>query len=279
MAKLFYTVEEAAQKLGMSEDEIKALGESGQIQEFRDRDRLMFKKDQVDLLAGDDGDDDTDITLAESGELEPISLSSSGSGSAFSSGTNLGGSAAGDTGVSIFDPDETEAADANSDTLVSGSGLSPQELLDSGASGSGLAQLSLEPDDTSLGSDLLQDLSGDDAGESAVGAPAMAAGGAVFETSGGDSDFAAPAAAGPMPGMMAASHYDGPWSGLGAGLALGATVALLLGLAVMILGMSGAGSAALLEGITSTTVYIVAGGLFALTIIAAGVGYVLLRKS
>lgn len=277
MAKMFYTLEEAAQKLGMSEDEVKALGESGQIQEFRDRDRLMFKKDQVDLLAGDDGDDDADITLAESGELEPISLSSSGSASAFGTGAGLGGSAAGDTGISIFDPDETEAADANSDTLVSGTSLSPQELLDSGSSGSGLAQLSLEPDDTSLGSDLLEGISGgDDANASAVGAPAVA-GGALFESAGGDTDFA-PAAA-PMPGMMVASHYDGPWSGLGLGLALGATIATLLGLAVMILGMAGAGSATLLESVNNTWIYGIAGGLFVLTLIAAALGYVMLRKS
>ena len=42
MAKLFYTMEEAASKLGKSEDEVQKLIDSGQLQEFRDRDRIMF---------------------------------------------------------------------------------------------------------------------------------------------------------------------------------------------------------------------------------------------
>ena len=51
MAKMFYTLEEAASKLGKSVDDVKTMAEKGQLQEFRDRDRLMFKVDQVDLLA------------------------------------------------------------------------------------------------------------------------------------------------------------------------------------------------------------------------------------
>lgn len=73
MAKMFYSLEEAAAKLGKSEAEVKQMAASGQLQEFRDRDRLVFKREQVDLLAG--GDDA--IPLAD--ELEPISLTSSGS--------------------------------------------------------------------------------------------------------------------------------------------------------------------------------------------------------
>jgi len=68
MAKMFYSLEEAAAKLGKSEAQVRGMAESGQLQEFRDRDRLMFKVEQVDLIAGDDGV----IPLAESGELEPL---------------------------------------------------------------------------------------------------------------------------------------------------------------------------------------------------------------
>ena len=81
MAKLFYTLEEAAKKLSKSEADVKALVASGQLQEFRDRDRLMFKVDQVNLLASGGDDEGTGIPLAESGELGSISLESdSGSG-------------------------------------------------------------------------------------------------------------------------------------------------------------------------------------------------------
>ena len=50
MAKLFYSLEDAAQRLGKSTDEIQEMAASGQLQEFRDRDSLVFKREQVDLL-------------------------------------------------------------------------------------------------------------------------------------------------------------------------------------------------------------------------------------
>ena len=56
MAKMFYSVEETCEKLGKSEAEVKEMVESGQLQEFRDREKLMFKVDQIDLLAGTEDD-------------------------------------------------------------------------------------------------------------------------------------------------------------------------------------------------------------------------------
>ena len=52
MAKMFYTLEEAAQTLGVSADQIKQMAEQGKLQQFRDRDKLMFKREQVDQLHG-----------------------------------------------------------------------------------------------------------------------------------------------------------------------------------------------------------------------------------
>ncbi|MEZ6242700.1 MAG: helix-turn-helix domain-containing protein [Phycisphaerales bacterium] len=274
MAKMFYTLEEAAQRLGMSEDEVQALAESGQLQEFRDRDRLVFKVDQVDLLAGG-GDEDADITLAESSELEPISLSSSGSGSAFaveSSGES--------TGISIFDPDADEQADPSADTLVTGAVNIPDLSMDSSASGSGLAQLTLEPDDTSLGANLLEDVYGDegsDAGESAIGGSAIAAasGGALFESA-GEPEFGGTQAAAQAALMPAQEAYDGPWSGLAGGLALAMVIILAATLGVTILGL--AGSSGVLAGLTGS-VYMVLGGALVLVLIFAGIGWAALRKS
>ncbi len=74
MAKLFYSLEEAAAKLGKTPNEVRELATSGQLPEFRDRDRLMFKVEHVDLLAGTDKDEEL-IPLADSGELEPLSVS------------------------------------------------------------------------------------------------------------------------------------------------------------------------------------------------------------
>ena len=68
MAKMFYSIEEAAQRMGKSVDQVKKMASSGQLQEFRDRDRLMFKREQVDLLAGDVGaiDAGAELPLADS---------------------------------------------------------------------------------------------------------------------------------------------------------------------------------------------------------------------
>lgn len=282
MAKMFYTLEEAAAKLGMSESEVQSLAESGQLQEFRDRDRLMFKVEQVDLLGGDaDGEGDDDITLADTGgDLEPISLSSSGTASSFSLESSGEG-----TGISIFEPEDGDAADANADTLVSGGGVGGSGFnMDAGASGSGLAQLAFEPDDTSLGGNLLDDLAADSAAGASVGGSAFtdtsmggSVSGALFE--GGaetETDFtpAAPA----MAPMAGGEVYDGAASGLFGGAALGMVLMLLAALAVMVLGMTG-GSQQLLGTVDTNMLYMIAGGGAGLVLVFAIVGWVMLRGS
>ncbi len=296
MAKMFYTIDEAAAKLGMSAEEVQALVESGQLQEFRDRDNLMFKVDQVDLLAGDEDDDELgEITLADTsggtGGLDPISLSSSGSGSVLSL------EATGDsTGVSIFEAEDDDGADANAETLVSDGGLGGISLggsgggsgfgMDAGASGSGLAQLAFEPDDTSLGGNLLDDLAADSqGGASALGASALgesalgasAGAGALFEgAEETPSSFSSQSAA-PMV-MPVGEVYDGPSSGLFGGIALGSIVVLMLAMAVMILGLSG-GSESVLAMVDQNMLYMVMGGGFVAMLIFGGVGWAMLRKS
>ena len=52
MEKMFYTLEEAAAKLGKTVEQVREMAKSGQLQEFRDRDKLMFKREQIDLLGG-----------------------------------------------------------------------------------------------------------------------------------------------------------------------------------------------------------------------------------
>ena len=282
MAKMFYTLEEAAAKLGMSETEVQSLAESGQLQEFRDRDKLMFKVEQVDLLAGDDDVGDEEITLADTNpEIEPISLSSSGSASSLSLESSGEG-----TGISIFEPDDGEAADANADTLVSGGALGGSGFnMDAGASGSGLAQLAFEPDDTSLGGNLLDDLAGDSqaggtfSGDTGIGDTAMggSVSGALFEGSGStESEFTPAAAPAMMP--MGGEQYDGASSGLFGGMALGVVLVLMLALAVMVLGMTG-GSQALLSSVSTNTVYMIAGGGLGAVIIFGGIGWAMLRRS
>jgi hypothetical protein len=62
------------------------------------------------------------------------------------------------TGVSIFDPEDEDDADPAAATQVSPSLGGFADFGDAAASGSGLANLALEGDDTSLGADLLEDV-------------------------------------------------------------------------------------------------------------------------
>ncbi|MEO0715992.1 MAG: hypothetical protein AAFY58_03270 [Planctomycetota bacterium] len=99
MAKMFYSLEEAAAKLGMSTDEVQGMASSGQLQEFRDSSNaLVFKTDQIDLIAGDD---DTSNGLGDSagasGSMIPLNLDDS---AVDLGGSGLGGSdAGGDSGL------------------------------------------------------------------------------------------------------------------------------------------------------------------------------------
>ncbi len=126
MAKLFYTLSETSKLLGKTEDEVREMAKSGQLEEMRDGDEVMFKRKQIDLLVGDRTEDlELDISpggssvgfgLADSAANVPAptiddhsdteDLSTEGSGYGMSdSGTGLGlaGSAAGlDLGGSGF---------------------------------------------------------------------------------------------------------------------------------------------------------------------------------
>lgn len=277
MAKMFYTLEEAAEKLGMDVDEVKSLVESGQLQQFRDQDKTMLKVEQVDLLAGDEDDDDGMIPLADSAEIEPISLSESDSGPILGADPEQ-------TGVSIFDPDEEEDVDPSAATQVSPGIGHIADFGEAGASGSGLANLALESDDTSLGADLLEDVytstgsgSGLPPSESALGGSDIAdTGGDLFESTGNEPEAigAAPAAAA---GPMLAEIYDGPGSGLVAGLAIGMVVTLALTGIVLILMLDG--NATLIEKMNMNLVYGGVGAGAAVMILGALIGWLMLRKS
>jgi hypothetical protein len=244
MAKIFYTLEEAALKLKMSETQVKELVSSGQLQEFRDRDRLMFKVDQVNLLSqGEHGSDESGvIPLAESGELGAISLASdSGSGMNLESPKEQ-------TGISIFDTDQTDEADPSAVTQVTES--APTELsLETVGSGSGLLDLTREADDTSLGKDLLEDVSSQDGSTASETVTEGEGGdaGALFEPAGGESDVAV-VAAGSGGGMMVlAETVDSGWSGFAGGIAFGMIALLALTLSVSIFGMTGAADFGLIK--------------------------------
>lgn len=95
MAKLFYTAEEAAAKLGKSVQELMDMAKSGQLQEFKDRDRSLFKVEAVDQLADSGFDMDLDLKLSDGSTAADIDLglledSTTGAGASGSGEIDLG---------------------------------------------------------------------------------------------------------------------------------------------------------------------------------------------
>lgn len=191
MAKMFYTLEETAEALGVDIEQVKDMASSGRLQQFRDRDKLMFKRDQIDSLAaasapqGEDTDDV--IPLLDTAMGDKIDLAAetttgeSASGRSGSRQPDADETKSG-TGVSVFESGEIELADPAAQTQVTESSSMDDEALalESVGSGSGLLDLTRESDDTSLGAELLDEIypsddsqMGSQAG-SALGASALA---------------------------------------------------------------------------------------------------------
>jgi hypothetical protein len=279
MAKMFYTLEETASKLGVSEDAVKQMVARGELQEFRDRDRLMFKVEQVDIKAsGKEGGDDF-IPLAESGELEPLTLASSGSGAALKPGAGGAGAGADNpkdqTGISIFEAESTEDADPSAVTRVT-----PSLAGATAPGGSAMMDLTRSDSaDSAIAQDLLKDVyAGDQAGGSAVGVGGTAMGAGtegLFE--GTPSAVDAAAVASPAALLAAyAEPYDGAGSGLVGGLAFGMVVALLIAIASAMFGLTGASG---LLAPFGQNMWAFVGAAAGIIIVGGVVGWVLGRRS
>jgi excisionase family DNA binding protein len=71
MAGMFYSLHEAAEKLNISEDQLKELAQEGKIREFRDGPNLLFKVDEVEALIPQFEASEPEATEPEPVELEP----------------------------------------------------------------------------------------------------------------------------------------------------------------------------------------------------------------
>lgn len=307
MAKMFYSLDEAAKRLHKSEDEVRQMASSGQLQEFRDGQKLMFKVEQVDLLAPEDESADDILSLEPSGDsgLGLDLADDSNSGNAFGGSLSLGDSGAGDlgldlgeepagspsskadsagrSGISVFDVDDLDQADPSAVTQVNDQGgfgalLDDSAAMETVGSGSGLMDLTREKDDTSLGAaGLLDDIYANEeqASNETIGASGL------FEATGASSDepLAAASGLGASSGgvaMVAAEPYDGAGSGLVGGLALGAALALAMALVVSVMGILGATG---LVNQLADQFMIVIGVLAGVTVVFAIVGMLLGKRS
>jgi len=211
MAKMFYSAEEAAQRLRITEEELSKLVRQGDIREFRDAGKLNYKVEDVDKLAAKRGaaaapppptpsapPEDSSAGASASGEiiLEPaedsgIELSATGSdvlslediaegGSGDTAGTAAGTRAAeekkkGSTSVPSVGVNvfDDDEFDEVVDPLAQTAVTDVAGLgMEGTGSGSGILDLTRESDDTSLGAELLEEIySGEDS--SGAGAAAV----------------------------------------------------------------------------------------------------------
>ncbi|MFA5239113.1 MAG: helix-turn-helix domain-containing protein [Phycisphaerae bacterium] len=193
MAGMFYSLQEVSAKLNKTEDEVKEIIKQGRLREFRDGSNLLFKVDEVESLMSDtsmttskkssakgkQAPEEDEIFLApEAGESDGADTTAT-----TGKGINVLGEADDDYKLADDTLSATKAvADAGSladDILgetkaASGGEASLEEIeedvnLDTFGSGSGLLDLSLQADDTSLGGilDEIYTPEGDDKKEAA----------------------------------------------------------------------------------------------------------------
>ena len=222
MAGSFYSLEEVAQILGKTEDEVRNLVQDGKIRECRDGSKRQFKKEEIDdlknefepLILNDSGELELNLDEDESipdikEESSVIGLSDGSSIIGLSDETSTPAPAIseakeppidqlddmiqlseadtqlGDEGLNLLadEVDELSLNDELSDTAIASAGeeseggedeigrLDADVNMDSFGSGSGLLDLSLQADDTSLGAvldDILPSAGGEEAGGAAI---------------------------------------------------------------------------------------------------------------
>lgn len=211
--KMYYTEEEAAHRLGISQAELSTYVRDGKLRVFPDGMKKMFRVDQVDELAGG-----SEVPL--SGEGDAVSLSEAEVRELKPKEDSVISS----EGISIFDAEDLEigSADPMAKTQITAS-IEDQINLEGVGSGSGLLDLTRESDDTSLGAEVLDNIEIEGVG-SAPGA----------QVGGVSGSMAGPVAIESVMVMPTYVEEIDSSSGLFGGILVGATVvAVLLGVAAM----------------------------------------------
>lgn len=186
MAEKFYSLEEVVEKLGKTADEVKKLVKDGKLREFRFGANISYKIEDVDALKTELEESEIDLVLDETGEvsLEPNISDDAKSEGGFNL-SNVGDLTGADTnigttGISVLgetDDGYKLAGDSKAETQADDGEL-PDDIgsldadanMESFGSGSGLLDLSLQADDTSLGAVLDDILPAGDDGIADIGA-------------------------------------------------------------------------------------------------------------
>jgi len=235
MAGMFYSIQEVAAKLGKSEDEVRQIVKSGRLREFRDGPNLLFKVDEVNSLMADTSftgvkpaDEKPAAPKSEEAEAEEILLAPD---TPIKEGEELQLTDA-DTqiveeGIKVLGDTDSLAKEGSDETFKSsGSGSGPgspgkeaslEEIekdvsLDTFGSGSGLLDLSLQADDTSLGGilDEIYTPGGEGKAPAAAEQSAEAAAGSALEIAAEADQMQFPEQQMPAPAFAATIAYAEP---------------------------------------------------------------------
>jgi hypothetical protein len=195
MAGMFYTLQEVMETLGKSEQNVRDLVRDGKIREYRDGASILYKRDEITKLSeGTEiidivADSELNLELEKTAEIQlepdddagkkkPVSEGGFGlsqMGDLTKADTNIGS-----LGINVLGGTDDQykiTADTHAETKAANmeeiDRLDADANLESAGSGSGLLDLSLQADDTSLGA-VLDDIlpSGAEAPLQADAAPA-----------------------------------------------------------------------------------------------------------
>jgi excisionase family DNA binding protein len=326
MADEFYTLKETLEKLSKSEAAIKDMVKNGELREYRDGPNVLFKKEDVDKLAIGDIDllAEADEANLEAGPTETgeISLASSGGDlnideDIFALSDTTSGKGSTGSSINILGETDSEfkiAEDTKAETKgmkLTESGQSEAKIeddvnLDSFGSGSGLLDLSLQADDTSLGAEVLEDIYSPDA--AAPEAPAAAAEAVeemaaaplepqtdssapvddIFESAPSAAveaeEIPAAAAAAEVAAVAAAPAYSltravDPQSGVFSAMLIIGLLVMLFTMVVALTGARGVSAALLKVFSTGSLIWFVVAGLVVLSLIILGIGVAVTGRS
>ncbi len=242
-SKSFYTLDEAAKRLGKTASEINAMADKGLLQRVNHEGQIKFRVEQVEVLASDDdaidlNDDMGPIGLADSGSAAPIPAAPApkkGGVTPPSDDDSVLGLAGTGSVLSMSGLGDSGERTGVSALSARGSGADNVEIgLETVGSGSGLLDLTRDSDETALGAELMDQVYSNDAGGSQAGQSGIFAAAAMETT-----ESAAPIAT----GMVAAEPYDGAWSGAGLGMMLAALAGLVVAALIIVSVTLGSGSA------------------------------------
>ena len=165
MAKMFYTLTEVCEKLSKSETEVEAMVASGQIQEFRDGEHLVFKVEQIELLTSNEDSGELDLNL----DLDSSSLDlddSFGLGASATGGIGLAGSQSADIPTPAAKPDLSGSIEESGSAI----GLGSSSMMSGGNNDLDLsAELSSLPDSADASASAFDGAAIDGGGDTQLG--------------------------------------------------------------------------------------------------------------